>query len=594
MAHMSITGASTLSVTASFIKNNHSHETKLTQATNQKTLEDALAGLAVKHDQKNESTQLSQDTFTITRTDGDPYILYNENPALNEKAKALAERLDGPILPANDNHFFYQGGMRDFLHAGLLTNPDFLDMTESMSDEELQDLAKTIKAMALPATENFTSFNEADRTYKDKVAEFVNLLQKSSSTDRATMLKQSAIYAEQVDNTHLETFRGATLGQDASLFNKLKQYRDDTSANDLHNYISAVVASEDPVALTDQLSQMSEQTQHGLLNVYGLDQNLGQRLSKLAGPGGDRVPNKLICSLGEMVDSVKNSLFSDASFGFARTGDEALLKDNEQSSSRDFAFDSVSSMITMLEQYDFSDEQLETMGNDLNALSNPEKRAYIEITTTGLDSMLHAKVSDNVNKKNFDEALAIVDELRSNKNVISLVNRAQYHDVTLIERPDIEEGLTVVALEGADVFKNPTRAIRESRTLLGAVSDKVNMVEGHSVKGHESENLYSAKSFDIYKQDAGNLVNTLVAFESMRGDSTANEKMSLNEFTGALSKMHSGIRDEALQRVNDEMISGTFQNKVTENTQFAFLSNLVQQMVFETHQDFAESSNQML
>ena len=243
-------------------------------------------------------------------------------------------------------------------------------------------------------------------------------------------------------------------------------------------------------------------------------------------------------------------------------------------------------MITTLERYDFSQEQKETMGSELCNLSNPEKRAYIEITTTGLDDMLQSKVHESFNKKNLDEAIEVVSTLRSNQNVLSLVNGARYHDVTLIERPDIEEGQTVVALEGAAVFKDLNTAIRESRVLLNAFPERVNMVNGHSVKGHESENLYSAKSFDVYKQDVNNLVSTLVAFESMHGDSTAAKTASLDQFAETLADMHSGIRDETLARVSDELDTGTIRETATENTQLAFFSSLIQQMAFETERDF--------
>ena len=67
--------------------------------------------------------------------------------------------------------------------------------------------------------------------------------------------------------------------------------------------------------------------------------------------------------------------------------------------------------------------------------------------------------------------------------------------------------------------------------------------------------------------------------------------MSLNAFTETLADMHSGIRDETLQRVSDEIVTDSFRNKVTENTQLAFLSNVVQKMAFETQRDFEKSAD---
>ena len=103
---------------------------------------------------QSDSDILADSIFSLTRPKGDPYNLYEDQPELKELAKALAERLDGPVHEANSDHFFYQDSMRDFLRAGVLTDPEFLDMATSMSDEELADFAVTIKAMMLPASLN--------------------------------------------------------------------------------------------------------------------------------------------------------------------------------------------------------------------------------------------------------------------------------------------------------------------------------------------------------------------------------------------------------------------------------------------------------
>ena len=589
MAHISISGLNAKHTTTISQPNTRSQNHKITQSSST-ALQNAVAEVNKSlADKPNAAEILEKSSFSLIRPKGEPFNLYQDQPELREKAKALAERLDGPIHDANAGHAFYQDSMRDFLKAGVLTDPEFLDMAASMTDDELADFAVTIKAMVLPASSNYTISNEAGRSYKDKVTEFVEVLKNSDASDREAILTQSASYAAEVDVDDVVSFEKNVFGQIPTNV-RFAPYRSDSSSNNLHNYISAVVATDDPAALTDQLAKMSDDAQQGLLSVYGLDTELGNRLAQLAGPEGNGLPTSLLSALGSMADSVKiGFFFSDAKvkFGQAWFGDEALSKDNEESQSREFALDSITSMVSMLEQYDFSGEQLETMGSELNGLSNPDKRAYIEITATGLDDMLQSKVDENFDKKNVDEALEVVSNLRSNKNVLSLVNGARYHDVTLIERPDIEEGLTVVALEGAAVFRDLDTAIGESRLLLDALPERVNMVNGHSEKGDdESKNLYSAKTFDRYKQDAGNLVSTLVAFETMRDNSTASDKTSLDDFTKTLTDMHSAIRDETLSRVNDELETGSLRDKATKNTQFAFFSSLLQQMAFETQRDF--------
>ncbi|WP_067220787.1 hypothetical protein [Marinomonas gallaica] len=585
MAHISLTSLPTTHISAT----SRTSESRVSKASAE-DMQDALSEVRAAQLAQPAPEIEAVDSFSLIRPKGDPYHLYQKTPELLEQAKALAERLDGPIHHANADNFFFQDSMRDFLQAGLLTDPDFLDLSASLSDEELGELAMTVSAMRLPASANYTIPNEADRSYQEKVAEFMDVLENSSPEDRAAILSQSAEYASQVDTEAVANFRKNIYSQTPNDV-KFSPYPRETSANPLHNYITAVLATDDPAALTEQLGQLPPDAETGLLSVYGLDPSLGDRLSQLAGPDGQNLPNSLLSALGSMADAVKLSPFTshaDGKFGFAWYGEEALLKDNEQSQGRDFALDSVSSMIDMIETFDFSDEQLNTMGSELNGLSNTEKRAYIEITTLGLEDMLHSKVADSFNKKNLDEAIEVVSELRTNQKVLSLVNGARYHDVTLIERPDIERGSFLVALEGAAVFQDLDSAVQQSRPLIGADTDKVNMVNGHSEIGHESENLYSAKSLDLYKNDVSNLVSTLVAFESMREDSTAKDKLSLNAFSDHLDDMHSGIRDETLNRVKQALDTNVIRNKATENTQFAFLSNLIQEMAFETKRDFKD------
>lgn len=574
MAHITITSD------AHLLSSAPSNPSRVTASD--QSIDEAVNTRSMTNFQTSDTTPLNnQSTFTILRGVGDPYQLYQTSPDLMAKAKTLAERMDGPLHPSNQDHFFYQGSMRDFLRAGVLTDSSFLDMANSLSDQALNDLADTLQAMVLPASNNFTSHAESDRTFTEKVAQFIDTLEQVSPEQREQILSQAASYAKQVDQQHLSTFNAIVYGQDISRFNTLQRFTDDTSANNLHNYVSAIISSDTPADLTAQLNTLSNEAQQGLLNVYGLDTELGACLSQLISRGEPKVPESLLTALGDMVDAIHISPFINEDFGFAYTGVEALLKDNEQSSGRKFALDSVTSMIAMMENYDLSDDQLETMGTELSALSNPQKRAYIEITTTGLDTMLQATVMPNLDKKNLTQALDIVSTLRNNEHVLELVNRSRYHDVTLIERPDIEEGLTVVALEGAAVFQNPATAFSQSRMLIGATPDKVQMKNGHSIKGNESENLYSAKSFDTYEEDVSNLVKTLVSFEVMRQDSTASQKMSLNEFTHDLTEMHSGIRDELMRKVSDEVTSNSFRSKVTDHTQLAFFANVLEQMKFE-------------
>lgn len=525
-------------------------------------------------EQHNKATSSDESSFSLIRPKGDPYSLYQQQPALNDSAKALAERLDGPINRANAGEFFYHESMRDLLHAGVLIDPEFLDMSASMSDDELANFMTTIKAMMLPASERYTSQNESNRSYKDKVAAFVGVLKIADTSDRAAILKQSSNYATLVDSDAVTSFRNNVFGQSLGKI-RFAPYQSDSSSNQLHNYVSAIVATDDPAALTKQLGEMDADAQRGLLSIYGLDTALGERLAKVAGPDGKGLPSSLLSSLGDMADAVKTLKFLDTSkIGIAWTDDEALQVDNEESSRREFAVDAVGKMISMLEKYNFSDEQLETMGSDMSALSNPDKRAYIEITTIGLDNMLQRKADEHSNSKSLDEAIAVVSELRSNKNVLSLVNGSRYHDVTLIERPNIEEGMTLVTLEGAAVFGDAETAMKESRLLLDAMP------------GQEHD-LYSAKSFDLYQQDVSNLVGTLVAFTTMRDDSTARNKASLDDFTDMLADMHSGVRDETLRRINDELETNNLQEKSTKNTAFAFFASLVQEVEFETRRDFA-------
>ncbi|WP_191600568.1 hypothetical protein [Marinomonas algicola] len=305
MAHISVTGMSNTNVTMRFYSSNQSNQSQLSNASSS-GLQNAVVDLSSSQVLQSERDILEESSFSLIRPKGDPYNLYQDDPELKEKAKALAERLDGPIHEGNAGHFFYQNSMRDFLHADVLTDPEFLDLAESMSDDELEDLSITIKAMVLPASANYTTHNEADRSYQNKVAKFMDALKSNNTVERSAILEQSAKYAEQVDVDAATSFKQNVFGQKITQI-KFDPYRSDTSANNLHNYVTAIVATDDPSALTEQLGHMNDEAQSGLLSVYGLDTALGDRLAQLAGPKGNQLPDSLLGALGDMVDSIKIS-----------------------------------------------------------------------------------------------------------------------------------------------------------------------------------------------------------------------------------------------------------------------------------------------
>ncbi|GEM_PF-3500515 len=84
----------------------------------------------------------------------------------------------------------------------------------------------------------------------------------------------------------------------------------------------------------------------------------------------------------------------------------------------------VDKVIALTENYNFSDEQLKVMANDLKGLGSTHQRAHIEITHTGLNT-LFGGLSEFPQDLSEDTApLDAIDNLRSDYNARELVARS--------------------------------------------------------------------------------------------------------------------------------------------------------------------------
>jgi hypothetical protein len=91
--------------------------------------------------------------------------------------------------------------------------------------------------------------------------------------------------------------------------------------------------------------------------------------------------------------------------------------------SKEVVVDMMGTFSSLMENYQLTDEQITDMTSDLSTLDNENQRSYLEITKTGLNTLLRENGSQDQLSIPI-EALAVVSNLRNDSSVRLLVSES--------------------------------------------------------------------------------------------------------------------------------------------------------------------------
>ncbi|WP_415884929.1 hypothetical protein ACMXYO_09710 [Neptuniibacter sp. QD37_6] len=304
---------------------------------------------------------------------------------------------------------------QNLIDLGVLEDEDFLALAQQLNDTELQQFASA--ALALQTAPDFNSFALNYSSGKQNVQEFIQTLSSLDSDTRSQVLAKAEELSSKVP-----------LSNDDSVYDSGGLITPSSpAANDIHNFITAINnidterLSDDANRILDNLEGADELQQSNLLQLFGGDLELSFRLLESVEGFESKTQDEVISFLTELsktatqpdslsLDPIRRPSSPDEWHG-------AVL--NHADDTRSVVYGMIDTFVSLTEDYTFSDDQLKEMATDLKHLDNTHQRAYLEITSTGLNTLVGDDSQHDLSTN--DAALSTLDTLRSDHNTRMLV-----------------------------------------------------------------------------------------------------------------------------------------------------------------------------
>ncbi len=223
---------------------------------------------------------------------------------------------------------------------------------------------------------------------------------------RGRVLEQAATHASKIP-----PFQGdETYNADGSFL----AVASSSMANNLHNFANAVNKSDDVGLMLDKLDGFSEDQQSDLLHILGTSVEMGDRLMETLSDRDTNAQDAMLNLLSEVAQSARG--YAPEISPVSGSGNGGAILEHDNYSGR-VVWDMVDDSIALMENYQFSDEQVEEMATELTHMERSDQRAYLAITKTGLAHLLGEGGEQTIALDEHQGALATVEALRGNASV---------------------------------------------------------------------------------------------------------------------------------------------------------------------------------
>ncbi|WP_417597010.1 hypothetical protein [Oceanospirillum sp.] len=362
------------------------------------------------------------------------------------KADALLERM------SPEQRDFITSNIGDYV--SLLKDDDIYQLAENLSDEEVSQFTDIMIAMQSEDPWGIRVTNDLDYIH---IRDVMQTLADSRPALRRQILDQAHAYAEQVQ-PYTEQVQPR---EKPSTYNRKELFprpqNKNSSMDNLVTFLSTLHNTKDHQSLMNNLDSVDETQKIPLMQVYILDEELGVRSYEILKNKAFSPEAKegLLQFIAETADKTRH--FFDLKIGAnnssnpndSKAASVAWLDNHSYSIGRDMVKDT----LDLLDNYEFSDEQLLNMTGTLNNLDRSNQRAYLEITVQGMEHLFGSDYLEPLDLTEHSDALAAIDAVRNNAEARDLVFMSRLGDLS---RPAGKTGDATyfVKEKGAEPYKD--------------------------------------------------------------------------------------------------------------------------------------------
>lgn len=375
------------------------------------------------------------------------------NDLFHGEQKVKADALLARLSPEQRDVII--SNIRDY--EDLLKGDDIFQLAENLSDEELSQFTDIMIAMQSEGHYGYLYPKSYDLQNLIHIRDVMQTLADSEPALRQQILDQAHAYAEQVQ-PYTEQVQAREKPDTYSRKELLRLPQNKNSSIDnLSIFLNALQNTKDHQSLMNNLDSVDEMQKIPLMQVYILDEELGVR-------SYDMLKNKafspeakegLLQFIAETADKTGHLL--DLKIGAknssnpndSKAANVAWLDNHSYSIGRDMVKDT----LDLLDNYEFSDEQLLNMTGTLNNLDRSNQRAYLEITVQGMEHLFGSDYLEPLDLTEHSDALAAIDAVRNNAEARDLVFMSRMGDLCEPAR-ETRDAMYYQKEKGAEPYKD--------------------------------------------------------------------------------------------------------------------------------------------
>ncbi|MCJ8339691.1 MAG: hypothetical protein MJK10_14575 [Pseudomonadales bacterium] len=319
----------------------------------------------------------------------------------SEKSQLILKLLDRLDKPAQTT----------LIDTDILQSDSFLQLAQQLRDEELQQFVAVTQALqSAPQRNKMPSVNISIIQLKA----FVETLSTLDAQTRTQVLQQGGEHTAKV--TVAETDQ--SYNQQGQLPNSSS-----SSANDVHNFVDAINNSSDAQGMLQGLQNFSVSQQSNLLQLLVADR-LGSRVMQQLQDKSDAIKDSALQYLAGLSKNIEGFA---PEYTLAVSGDDGGALLNYDNHSGRTAFAMIEHSVELLENYNFSDDQLEEMFAALHGLQVSDQRAYLQITSSGLEQLVGVKTAlgDKLEITGNEAVMQTLENVRGNSQARDLVFKSR-------------------------------------------------------------------------------------------------------------------------------------------------------------------------
>jgi len=319
----------------------------------------------------------------------------------------------------------YEEGETTFfnLKSFALMDEDFLSLAEQLDDEQLSQLVNVFDASTMQTQYEYGSGPIMVGPRKDKLNVFMDVLKETGKEDLSRILSRANQLAESV--TPQSEIENSTYNRNDISAAKFSN----ESIQNFSSFIQVVNDNDNNniIEVLDKVDSFSTEQQSQIINIMSFDKDLGTSLLDKLPELNDKTSTNL---LDYLADKLKDKpLVNLPSYALWMEGEDLTA-------SRSI----LSDVVTLLDDYEIEETEINKMLETANSLSMGEQSAYFQITRSGLEQL--TQVDDNNRIMVEAEDLDKIDSLRDNSDIRQLV----YHTRQFVN-DKIDNGM---AIENAD------------------------------------------------------------------------------------------------------------------------------------------------